>query len=140
VVVLQVEAVKHVDHLTRLRDGLADIVEIVKESLQLGTRNSDGHITLVEIAEFSLVEDGALELIVVEEVGDGCLDRERVHLTTTNGHSSKQGVPLQQWASFGPSLQWLLDYVTVPPVTTMSTIATGFCDVTSLPVATERLA
>jgi hypothetical protein len=93
VVVLQVEAMKHVDHLTRLRDGLADIVEIVKESLQLGTRNSDGHITLVEIAEFRLVEDGALELIVVEEVGDGCLDRERVHLTTTNGHSSKQGGP-----------------------------------------------
>jgi hypothetical protein len=77
----RLKATKHVEHLTRLRDGLTDATEIVKESLQLGAVISDRHITLVEVAKFSLIEDDPLELVVMVEVGDHRLESKRVCLT-----------------------------------------------------------
>jgi hypothetical protein len=40
----------------------------------------DGHVTLIQVAELGLVEDGALECVVVEEVVDGRPQREGVGL------------------------------------------------------------
>lgn len=78
--VLRVETTKHVEHLTWLRDGLADVAEVVGEGLELGAVVGDGHVTLVEVAELCLIEDGALELVVVVQVGDGRPEGERIRL------------------------------------------------------------
>jgi hypothetical protein len=40
----------------------------------------DGHVTLIQVAELGLVEDGVLECVVVEEVVDGRPQREGVGL------------------------------------------------------------
>jgi hypothetical protein len=75
-----VEAVQHVEHLAGLEDWLADVLQIVGEDFHLGAVVMDGHVTLIQVAELSLVEDDALEFVVVEEVVDGRPRREGIGL------------------------------------------------------------
>jgi hypothetical protein len=75
-----VETAQHIEHLARLGDRLADVVQIVGEDFQLGAVVVDGHVTLIQVAELGLIEDDALEFIVVEEVVDGRPQREGISL------------------------------------------------------------
>ncbi|XP_047079718.1 uncharacterized protein LOC124690372 [Lolium rigidum] len=66
-----------VDNQRFIADGLADVSEGVGEVLELGAVVADGEIALWRVAEVGLELDGAVLLVVAEEILDGVPDGER---------------------------------------------------------------
>jgi hypothetical protein len=48
-----VEATKMIEHLARLRDGMADVAELIREGLELDAVVMDGEFPLLHAAELS---------------------------------------------------------------------------------------
>lgn len=76
VAVLGVEASDQIEHLARLGHRLADVTEVVEKLLEVGGVLGHGEVTLLETAEFGLVVDDVLDLVVVEDAFDISLDGE----------------------------------------------------------------
>ena len=78
VAVARVEATEVVEDLARFGDRMADVLQLVGEALELGAVVVDGHVALLHGAELGLEEDGALQLVVMEQTLDGVPEEEGV--------------------------------------------------------------
>lgn len=74
---LQVQAAEQVEKLILLRDRLPEVAEGVNQLLQMRGILGHAHVPLVQTAELSLQVDGAVKLVVVEEVVNAGPDGER---------------------------------------------------------------
>ena len=63
---------------------MADVAELIGEPLQLGAVLIHRQIALLQGAQLRLQLDGALQLIILEQVLDGVPQRERVVAITAN--------------------------------------------------------
>lgn len=75
--ILGAEATEKVEYLTRLGDGVADVTKLVGEALEFGAVVVDGQVALLDVAEFSLQKNGALELVVTKVAFNVGPERER---------------------------------------------------------------
>ena len=66
VAIFGAEAAEEVEDLAWLRDGVADIPELIDEALELGAVIMDGEVALLHAAELSFQENSALKLVVAE--------------------------------------------------------------------------
>jgi hypothetical protein len=69
-----IESAKDCQNQGLIVDWLVDIGEQVSDVLELGTVVTEGEVALRSVAEVGLELDGAMLLVIVEEVLDGVLD------------------------------------------------------------------
>jgi hypothetical protein len=71
------QAAEEIEHLTGLRNWMADVAKVVGELLQIVAAVGDGEFALNNAAELGLEEDRALQFIVTEDALDVRPDGER---------------------------------------------------------------
>jgi hypothetical protein len=64
VAVFGAQTTEEVENLARFRDWVADVAELVGETLELCAVIMNRHITLLHIAELGFQKDGAFKLVV----------------------------------------------------------------------------
>ena len=79
-----IEAAEKIKHLTGLRDGVADVTQLIGESLQLGAVVVDRHVPLLQRSQLGFQVHRTLQLVVLEESLDGVPEGEGGVPFTTN--------------------------------------------------------
>jgi hypothetical protein len=83
-VILGIQSAKEIKHLIGFRNWVADVAQLIGETLEFGAVVEHGHVALLQRAEFSFKADGTLQFVVVEETFDGVPQGQGIDLVAAD--------------------------------------------------------